>query len=83
MQLWGGLTLGRLVADYLYRQKFPSSSRRLTVSLQVSLHKMDLRVTGLLLVLLALTEATPHYKVSKSPYPVKSHGESHVSSANK
>lgn len=41
---------------------------------------MDLRVTNLLLVLLALAEATPerYYhvpKVSKTPYPVKSHGE--------
>lgn len=41
---------------------------------------MDLRVTSVLLVLLALAEATPHYqKVSKTPYPVKSHGESHRS----
>lgn len=45
---------------------------------------MDLRVTSLLLVLLALAEATPeryyHHvpKVSKSPYPAKSHGESRV-----
>ena len=44
---------------------------------------MDLRVTSVLLVLLALAEATPdrYYhvpKVSKAPYPVKSHGESHV-----
>lgn len=51
------------------------------LSLQVWLHKMDLRVTSLLLVLLALAEATSdrYYhvpKVSKSPYPVKSHGES-------
>lgn len=41
---------------------------------------MDLRVTSLLLVLLALAEGTPerYYapKVTKVPYPVKSHGES-------
>ncbi|KAF7646880.1 hypothetical protein LDENG_00181020 [Lucifuga dentata] len=47
--------------------------------LQVLLHKMDLRVTSVLLVLLALAEGTPdrYYhvpKVSKSPYPVKSQG---------
>lgn len=43
---------------------------------------MDLRVASVLLVLLALAEATPdrYYrvpKVAKTPYPVKSHGESH------
>lgn len=39
---------------------------------------MDLRVTSVLLVLLALAEATPdryYHKVSKTPYPVKSHGK--------
>lgn len=41
---------------------------------------MDLRVASVLLVLLALAEATPerYYrvpKVAKNPYPVKSHGE--------
>jgi len=43
---------------------------------QVWLHKMDLRVTSVLFVLLALVGATPdryqHHKVSKS-YPVKAH----------
>ncbi|KAG7244190.1 hypothetical protein INR49_004263, partial [Caranx melampygus] len=46
---------------------------------EVLLHKMDLRVTSLVLVLLALAEATPdrYYhvpKVTKAHYPVKSHG---------
>ncbi|CAG5950485.1 unnamed protein product [Menidia menidia] len=44
-----------------------------------NLHKMDLRVTSVLLVLLALAQATPHYspKVAKTPYPVKSHEPAH------
>lgn len=46
---------------------------------------MDLRVTSLIFALLALAQATPdrHYasKVTKVPYPVKSHGESTASVA--
>lgn len=46
---------------------------------------MDLRVTSLIFALLALAQATPdrHYasKVTKVPYPVKSHGESTASAA--
>lgn len=61
--------------------KSNTTSYKQVLSLQVWLHKMDLRVTSLLLALLALAEATPerYYhvpKVSKNPYPIKSQGES-------
>lgn len=50
------------------------------VLFQVQLHKMDLRVASIFLLLLAVVGATSdkYYrvpKVTKGVYPVKSHGE--------